>query len=177
MLAPQETGEFIAGDILNVGRTDPGLHDRGGVDVHLERRLLAAQNVALEVRGDVEDEGVAPFVHARIELRQIDLYRGLERRREEGPTDALRENRAVFVDDGDGGVAQLRTDARGPIVDAEGEGVEDQREEHGVAAQAKELLDAEPENVAEPLHVQGSCFFKSSRLAKVSSGMKPARTR
>jgi O-acetyl-ADP-ribose deacetylase (regulator of RNase III) len=100
-VAAGELADLGLDDRLDVAAAGERLGHAGGVDVELDRRRAARQHVALEVRRDVEGEGVEPGIHARVHLGMVDAaWRG-EVGRLEGAGDAFGQGRAVLVDDGD----------------------------------------------------------------------------
>lgn len=140
----------------------------------LDRRAAAGEHVALEVRRNVQGEGIAPGIHAAIHLAQVDALRRTEIGLLKGLDQPLGELRLVFVDHGDGGVVQALRHAGGGGVDAHAEGPEDQQHQRQVMLQAAQLLDAEVEDIGQAFH-QTSCLRSRLALISVSSGMVSAR--
>ncbi|CAK9134794.1 unnamed protein product, partial [Ilex paraguariensis] len=147
--APHELADLGRDDLLHIAVAREGLAHARGVHVQLQLGRAARQHVALEVGRDVEHEGVGARVHARVHLRAVDHGRRRELRRIEGARDALRQRRAVLVHDGDGRVVQALGHGRGRRVDGDREHIGDEHQQHGVAPQAPQLLDAQPVDVGE----------------------------
>ena len=79
----------------------------------------------------------------------------------------------ILVDDGDhGAVRGLRQRPRAGI-DCKREGIDDQHQQHRVARQSAQFLDAELKEIAEA-HGQRACFFKSIAPAASSTGIMTA---
>ena len=129
----------------------------------------SGQHVALEIRGDIEREGVEPGIHPGIHLGRRDQCRRQEVGRIEGVDDARGERRPVLVDDGDGRLVQGLRHRRGGGVDREREGVDDQHQHHRIAQQAAQFLDAEMEDVG-GAHGQRSCFLSRTAPRPMSTG-------
>ena len=80
----------------------------------------------------------------------------LEHRRQERVGDAPRKLGMILVDDGDRGVVQLLREAVRPHGHGEGEGIDHQPQEHEIAQETAQLLDAEPIDVRRFAHGPGS---------------------
>src|SRR5690606_35682238 len=87
-VALQEFGDFAGGNALDVAGAGEGLADLGGVDVELRGWLTPGQQVALEVRRDVQREGVVASIHTAVHLVEVDQFRRQEIGRLEGVDDA-----------------------------------------------------------------------------------------
>ncbi|MNJ65573.1 hypothetical protein D3C77_615910 [compost metagenome] len=90
-MALQELGNLAGGDALDVASAGECLAHLGGVHIQLRRRLASGQQVALEVRRDVQGEGVVAGIHAAVHLVEVDQLRRQEERRLEGVDDAHRQ--------------------------------------------------------------------------------------
>ena len=109
----QEVGDLGRDDLLRVIGADAGLHHRRRIDVELDRGLAAGQNVAREIRWDVEHERIAACIHRRDDVAFGDQVRRLKIGREERMRDPPRQCRMVLVNDSDRGVVHfLRTALR-----------------------------------------------------------------
>ena len=75
----------------------------------------------------------------------------------------------VLVDDGDRGIVDLELGAGRHRIHGVAECVYDQHQHDRVGADAVQFLDAERQNVGEPLSHQGSCFLRI-RLASGNEG-------
>ena len=98
---------FLREDLCEVGAADAALVHAGGVDVQEDFWRAVLQEVALEVGGDFEDEDVVAAVHGGICFGAFDGDGRAEVGRADGVGEAAAEGRAVFVDDGDGGVTDV----------------------------------------------------------------------
>ena len=65
--------EIIGHDSLDVARAGTGLKHGGGIDVHLKLRLATAQDVTLEIRRNVQDEGIAASIHGVVDFGSENL--------------------------------------------------------------------------------------------------------
>ena len=97
----------VVDDLLRIARADAGLHHRRRVDATCSAGLRPAAHVALEMRRDVDDEGVPPGVHQPVDVALGDRLRRLEIGRQECVRDAARQLGMVLVDDGDRRIVQL----------------------------------------------------------------------
>ena len=98
---------FAGKDLCEVGAADAALVHAGGVDVQEDFWRAVLQEVALEVGGDFEDEDVVAAVHGGVCFGAFDGDGRAEVGRADGVGKAAAEGRAVFVDDGDGGVTDV----------------------------------------------------------------------
>ena len=96
----EEIGHLAGNDALDIAAAGEGLPYARRVDVELNFIPAAAtiQHVALEVRRDIEGEGVGPLVHAAIHLACSDDVGPQEAGRIEGAGDASGKLRPIFVD-------------------------------------------------------------------------------
>jgi len=129
----QVAAHLVADDGLDVAGADEGLAHLGGVDVELDQGRPAGVEVALVVGRDVDDEGVAAPVHARVHGVQADPLRRLEARRLQGVDEALGEGRLILVHHRHRGVVQLHRHGAAGGVDGAGEGPDDEHQQQGVA--------------------------------------------
>ncbi len=109
--------------------------------------------VLLELRRDVDDEGVPAAVHVAVDVSERDEGRRQEQGRQHGFADDPRDLGIVFVDDRDGSVDHIHHRALGGRIDREGEAVGDQEQQDRVPPQAEQLLDPEMEDMEEPRHL------------------------
>jgi hypothetical protein len=79
----EEVRYLVGDDLLRIAGPETRLYHRGRVDVDLDRGPASAQNIALEVRGYVDHEGVPSPVHQRYDVALCDRLRRLEQRRQE----------------------------------------------------------------------------------------------
>jgi hypothetical protein len=114
----------IAAVPLDIAGAHARLHGGGRIDIDLDRRAAPRLEIALEMRGYVEGEGVASCIHEVVDLASGDLRWRLEVGRKEDLGDACRQLGMVLVDDGNRRVVELLGIAQGLAVDGEGEGVE-----------------------------------------------------
>ena len=122
----EEVRDLGRDDLLRVAGPEPRLHHRGRVDVDLKPGLASAEDVALKVRRDVDDERVSSLVHQGNDVPFGDQLRRLKQRRQERMRDSARELGVVLVDDGDRGVVQLLRIAPRLHDHGEREGIDDQ---------------------------------------------------
>jgi hypothetical protein len=95
----QEIGDLGRDDLLRVARPEARLHHRGRIDVDLDNRGGARRDVALEIRRDVDHEGVGPlFISGTISRSAISLRR-LKQRRQERMGDSARQFGMILVDE------------------------------------------------------------------------------
>ena len=119
--------------------------------------LLGARNSALgelvlHFGRQVDDEGIAPAVHVGIDVGEVDQVGRQEQRRQHRVVHGARGVAAVLVDDRDRGVYHVHHRALRRRVYREGEGVEDQEDQHRVPEQTDQLLYAEVEDVPRGAH-------------------------
>ncbi len=81
--------------------------------------MTPGQDIVLKLGRYVQGEGITSGVKSRIDLGKRNEFRNQKARRMKGTDDVLRKRRAVFIDHGDGGVAQLGRMAGGGVIDAE----------------------------------------------------------
>ena len=148
----EEVGDLGRDDLLRVAGPEARLHHRGRVDVDLQPRPASAENVALKVRRDVDDERVSSLVHQGNDIALGDHLRRLKQRRQERMRDSARELGAILVDDGDRGVVQFLRIAPRLNDHREREGVDDEPQQHIVVQEAAQFLDAEPVDVRSLAH-------------------------
>ena len=139
--------DFAGKDLAEVGAADAALVHAGGVDVQEDFWRAVLQEVALEVGGDFEDEDVVAAVHGGVCFGAFDGDGRAEVGRADGVGKAAAEGRAVFVDDGDGGVTDVGVALRHGD-DHAGEHVGDEEDEDGVGEQAAQLFADEGQEVA-----------------------------
>ena len=169
--ALEEGRDPIVDDVLDVAGADAGLLHGGRVDVHLDGRVAAGAEVALEAGRNHDDEHEPAPVHLVLDLDRSDQLGKLETRRIEGVEQLLGQRRPVLVDEGDRGVVHLARGPRRLDVDGQGERVDDEHDHHHVAHQAANLLEPEPEDVQQRrLHRYFSCFFKPRTLTPGGPG-------
>jgi DDE superfamily endonuclease len=108
----EEIRNLVGSDLLGIAGSEPCLHHRRRVDVDLDRRVPSTQDVALEIRRDVDHESVPTLVHLRDDVPLGNELRRLEQRRQERMRDPAREF-GVIVDDGDRRVMELLRCPRG----------------------------------------------------------------
>ena len=87
----QERADFLGADHLDIARTGEGHAHLRGINVELDRRAMPGKYIALEIRWDIEGEGVLPGVHAVIHFAQFDTLRRAEKRRLERINQACRK--------------------------------------------------------------------------------------
>ena len=139
--------DFARNDLAEVGAADAALVHAGGVDVEQDFRRAVLEEVALEVGRDFKDEDVVAAVHGGVGVFAVDVCGGAEVGRADGVGKAAAEGRAVFVDDGDGGVADVGVALRHGD-DHAGEHVGDKKDEDRVGEQAAQLFADEGQEVA-----------------------------
>ena len=110
------------------------------------------EHVALEVRGDIDDERVLADVHQAVDVAGRNGVRRLEEWRQERADHLARQHRVIFIDDPDGRVVQLLRVALGLGIHGQGKRVDDERQQHGIVKEAAQLFDAEPEDGREGAH-------------------------
>ena len=88
-------------------RAQPGLYHGRGVDMELDRGLMAGQHIALEVRRDIDDEGELAGIHELV-IGQIDRLR--RERRQERRRDGRARNGSPTLADSVDVVACLHAD-------------------------------------------------------------------
>jgi len=142
-------GGLAGDDLLNVPGAGERLADLGGIDVQLDARLAAGEQVFLEARRDVQGEGVQPVIHAAVHLLEGDGLRRDEIGQLEGVDDAQRGLRTILVDHRDAGAVRRLGHRRGAFVDRYGERIDDQHQHRRVAVEAAQFLETELEDVAE----------------------------
>ncbi len=142
----------IVDDLLNIAGPASRLAHRRGVADDLDRRLQVLGEVLLELRRDVDHEGVLAGIHVAVDVAERDDGGGQEQGGQHGfPRDPGNFG-IVFIDDGDGRVDHIHHRALGRRVDREGKAVGDQEQQHRVAVEADQFFQAQLENVQEPLH-------------------------
>jgi hypothetical protein len=119
--AAEKIGRLSRHDALDVKRTVACGAHRRGIDIQLDDGGLPGQQIGLEIRRDVEDETVTPRIHQRIDLIQRDLGGWFEIGLQQGPGNARRQGRAIFVHHRDGGISQLCLHAFCHDIDRSGE--------------------------------------------------------
>jgi len=129
-------------DLLRIAGAKAGLDHGGGIDVDLDGRFAAAENIALEVRRDVDDERVSAGVHERHNISLRDRLRRLEVGRQERVNDAPRQFGLVFIDKCDGGVVQFLRITLRLRDDGKRECVDYQSQQHEIADEAADFLGA-----------------------------------
>ena len=122
----KKTSDLARRDAPDKARADACRLHRGGIDIHLQRRLAPAQHVLLKLRRHVHDEGELAAVHRRIDAVDGESLGLLEGRRQKRVADALRELRLVFIDKGERSVAELGTRSAGRPIDSKGKCVKRQ---------------------------------------------------
>ncbi len=148
-VAAQKLVQFTGDDRLHITAARERLGHAGGVDIELDGRRFAGQQIALKLRRNVDRERVHARVHALIHLLLRDqLGHGKIGRRERGH-EPRGHRRAVFIDDRDRRVVQGFRDRLGADIDRAGESIDDQRDQHRIAQQAAQLLDAELQDVGQ----------------------------
>ena len=139
--------DFAGKDLAEVGAADAALVHAGGVNVEQDLWGAVLQEVALEVGRDFEDEDVVAAVHGGVCFGALDGFGRAEVGRADGVGKAAAEGRAVFVDDGDGGVTDVGVALRHGD-DHAGEHVGDEEDEDGVGEQAAQFFADEGQEVA-----------------------------
>ena len=89
--------------MLWIGRASASLGHGGGIYIELDRGSPSPHHVGLEVWWDINDEGVAPGIHGGIDLLDGQGC-GWQEAGWQGVADAPGQRRAIFVDNGHGGV-------------------------------------------------------------------------
>ena len=169
-----ERTDFVHDDLLDVAAAGERLRHARGVDVELDLRPVAGKDVLLEIVGDDQHERVFAVVHFRIDLGAVDSRCRQEHRREKGVGDAPGELRIVLIDHGQSRIRDGVRGGRRRDVDAEREGIENQRQHQRVPHQSPEFLQTELKNVFDLLpdggaarfflllHPHASCFLKTA---------------
>ena len=98
---------LVGDDLLGVAGPDPRLHHRCRIDIDLDRGATSCEDVALEIRGNADHEGISAFVHRGHDVPFGDELWPLEQRRQERGRDPTREFGVIFVDDGDRSVVKF----------------------------------------------------------------------
>ena len=139
-------------DLLRIAGAEASLDHGGGVDVDLNGWLAAAENVALEIRRDVDDEGVSAGIHERDDIPLGDRPRHLEIGRQKRANDAPRQFGLVLIDKSDRGVMQFLRVALRLRDDGKRERVDHQPQQHEIADEAADFLGAKPEDIGNLAH-------------------------
>ena len=150
--AREKVADLGGDDLLRVAGPEARLHHRGRVDIHLDRGLASAENVALKIGRDVDHERIFAGIHQGDDVPLGDRLRRLEVRRQERVRDAARELRFILVDDADRGIMKLLRITLRLHDHGQGERVDDQPQENVIVQEAAQLLGAEPENIGDSAH-------------------------
>ena len=68
VLSREEFGHFVGEYLLDVAGADPRLHHGGGVDIDLHGRAPPAEEIALEIGGNVENESIGADIHETVDF-------------------------------------------------------------------------------------------------------------
>ena len=125
------------------------------------------------IRRNVDDERESPRIHVRVDVLDTEIANRLEVRAQKRIREALGKLRAILVDDGDRCVPHIESRSGSRHIDADGERVNDQRNEHEIMPEAYELLEPQAVYVLQALH-HLSCFFSRRRLNSRKATMNAA---
>ena len=143
----EEIRDLGADDLLRIAGAKARLHHRRRIDIDLKLGLASSQNVALEVRRDIDHEGEFSGVHRRNDVPFGDQLRRLEQRRKERMGDPARKLRVVLIDDGDRGIVKLLRIASRLQGHGQRKCINHQSQEHEIAQETAQFLDAQPIDV------------------------------
>ena len=165
----EEIGHLAGNDGLDVTAAGEGLSYARRIDVELNfiGATAAIEHVALEVRRDVEGEGVGSLVHAAIHFACSDDFGLQKARRIESAGDASGKLRPILVDDGNGRPVQQLGRYGRLGVDRECEHIEDQEQHDVIAAQAAQFLDPELHDVGDA-HLSCPAFSAAGRTLRAA---------
>ena len=137
----------LVDDLLQVGPAVAGLGDRRRIHVDLEARIAVRDDVLLELGRNLDHEHVAASVHRRTDFRRRDLDRRFEPGRKDGLPDQPGKLGMILVDDGGGDMIDFGLGPGRHGVNGVAEGINRQRQQDRVGADAVQLLQAEREDV------------------------------
>ena len=142
-----ERVDAVDQDVLDVAGTDACLLHGRGVDINLDLGGPATTKVELEPGRNGDDEHELTAVHGGGGVSGRDDLGVLEAGWVERGDQLLGELGLVLVDEREAGVVDLGLDAAGLRDDRQRERVQDECDEHGIARQAAQLFQTEPEYV------------------------------
>ena len=132
--AVQIFADGVVDDLLDVGVAGKGLRHARGVDIELQLRLSTGKHIPFEIRRDIEHEGGCSAIQPGVHLGggndfRLDKIGGIE-----GIDNALRQRRAILIDNRDRRAVKRFRHRRGLYVDGQRKGVDDQDDHQRVAA-------------------------------------------
>jgi hypothetical protein len=145
----EKIADFGIDDPLRVIRPETGLYHCSRIDIELDRRLAAGENVAREIRRNVEHEGVSSAVHFWDDVAFGNELRRLKVGPQKGVRDTARQFRMALVDDRDRGVVHFLGAALRLRYDSKRKCIDDEAEQHEIAHKSSQFLGAEPKNVGQ----------------------------
>ena len=166
--------QFALENPADVAGAHEGLTHGRGIDIDLQRRLAPGQQIGLEVGRHIDHEGVAPAVQCRVHVCIADQCRRLELGLLQGFGQSAGQAAVVFVDKGHAGIVHADHRAGRRHVDGHAEGIQEKQQQYAVVPQAGQLLQAQPVDVRQLLHLRSPASSAAPPTAARTSERSPA---